>query len=81
MVSTKGKRWWTMFDISTRKGRDLVLFLGGLLGVLHETFYTTGDRQYLLIFFGVMMGLPAYLSSAAKGEARSGAKHQDGPGG
>jgi hypothetical protein len=67
------KIWWRAFDISTRPGRDLVLFIGGLLGVVHETFLTSGERQYLLIMFGIMMGIPAYLAAGRqKEEARNG---------
>lgn len=41
--------------------RDLVLFVAGLLGVLHETLLTNGDRQFLLIIFAGMMGLPVFI--------------------
>lgn len=41
--------------------RDLVLFTGGLLGVIHETLLTDGERQSLLILFAGMMGLPVFL--------------------
>jgi hypothetical protein len=41
--------------------RDLVLFIVGLLGVLHETVLTTTERPTLLILFGACMGLPLFL--------------------
>lgn len=41
--------------------RDVVLFLGGLAGVLHETVFTASERPTLLILFAAMMGLPAFL--------------------
>lgn len=41
--------------------RDVVLFLGGLTGVLHETIFTQAERPTLLILFAAMMGLPAFL--------------------
>lgn len=41
--------------------RDSLLFLGGLLGVMHETLFTEADRPQLLLLFAAMMGLPAFL--------------------
>lgn len=41
--------------------RDVVLFFGGLAGVLHETLITAGERPSLLVLFAAMMGLPAFL--------------------
>lgn len=41
--------------------RDVVLFLGGLAGVVHETVLTQAERPTLLILFAAMMGLPAFL--------------------
>lgn len=38
-----------------------MLFLGGLLGVAHETLANGGDRIALLTLFAGMMGLPAFL--------------------
>lgn len=46
--------------------RDLVLFTFGLLGVLHETLRTDGDRQFLLMLFAGMMGLPVFLRKDEK---------------
>lgn len=43
------------------KLRDITLFLGGLAGVFHETVLASGERPTLLIMFGAMMGLPAFL--------------------
>lgn len=43
------------------KFRDIALFLGGLAGVFHETVLAAGERPTLLIMFGAMMGLPAFL--------------------
>lgn len=71
-------RWFRAFDISTRPGRDLVLFVGGLAGVVHETFLTNGERQYLLIFFGVMMGLPAYLAARPTADPKEEASKANG---
>jgi hypothetical protein len=53
MVGTS--RW--MLRIS----RDTVLFSAGLLGVLHETLFTDGERASLLFLFAAMMGLPVFL--------------------
>lgn len=41
--------------------RDVMLFAGGLGGVLHETLSTQPERPTLLILFAAMMGLPAFL--------------------
>lgn len=41
--------------------RDIVLFVVGLGGVLHETVLTASERPTLLILFAAMMGLPAFL--------------------
>lgn len=53
--------------------RDVLLFVGGMAGVLHETVIATAERPTLLILFAAMMGLPAFLPSredrAEKGKA------------
>jgi hypothetical protein len=41
--------------------RDGALFGVGLLGVIHETYWTDFDRPGLLVLFAAMMGLPAFL--------------------
>ncbi len=43
------------------KTRNVVLFMGGIAGVLHETIITSGERPSLLVLFAAMMGLPAFL--------------------
>lgn len=48
--------------------KDTIIFLGGLLGVSHETLLTHAERPTLLILFAAMMGLPAFLSSGAAEE-------------
>lgn len=52
--------------------RDLVLFVGGLAGVLHETVFNSVDRPGLLMIFAGMMGLPVFLA----GDRRAG-RHSD----
>lgn len=43
--------------------RDILLFTGGLAGVLHETVLRDGpERPTLLILFAAMLGLPAFLA-------------------
>lgn len=49
--------------------RDIFLFLGGMVGVGHETLIATAERPTLLILFAAMMGLPAFLR---QGEGPSG---------
>ena len=41
--------------------RDAVLFVVGLVGVLHEIFFTGPERPTLLLLFAAMMGLPFLL--------------------
>jgi hypothetical protein len=41
--------------------RDVVLFCGGLVGVAHETAIAPQAEPTLLLLFGAMMGLPAFL--------------------
>lgn len=41
--------------------RDTILFFSGLAGVVHQTIFTPEDRATLLLLFGAMMGLPAFL--------------------
>lgn len=41
--------------------RDILLFIGGLAGVAHETLISNVDRPTLLILFAAMLGLPAFL--------------------
>lgn len=38
-----------------------MLFVAGLVGVLHETLLYEGERPSLLILFAAMMGLPLVL--------------------
>ena len=53
--------------------RDGVLFVGGLAGITYEYLLHEGEpRQAWLIFFGGMIGLPAFLRSD---EARKGRKN------
>jgi len=41
--------------------RDTVICTVGLLGVAHEVLLTEGERPSLLVLFGAMIGLPAFL--------------------
>lgn len=42
--------------------RDLVVFVSGLLGIVHETVIHTGpERPTLIVLFGACLGLPAFL--------------------
>lgn len=53
--------------------RDFLLFLGGFLGVIHETVLATAERPTLLLLFAAMMGLPAFLRQ----DDGKGAKNDD----
>lgn len=43
--------------------RDVILFFGGLAGVVHETLFASAQRPELLVVFAAMMGLPAFLQA------------------
>lgn len=51
--------------------RDIVLFVGGFIGVFHEAILTTTDRPSLLVVFAAMMGLPAFLKGSGKEDRKS----------
>jgi hypothetical protein len=45
-----------------RLARDILLFVGGLVGLMYETFFRTGDpRVGLITIFCAMLGLPLFL--------------------
>lgn len=49
-------------SLDERVPRDLILFLGGFAGVVHETVrYGIGERPFLITAFLGMMGLPVWL--------------------
>lgn len=49
-------------------GRDSILFLVGIGGIINEAFIRTGDpRTELLILFAGMCGLPAFFRVDEKG--------------
>lgn len=54
--------------------RDLILFVGGLAGVAHETLIASAERPTLLILFAAMMGLPAFLRTDGAKEIQEAAK-------
>lgn len=66
MTRTAPQKW--------RLSRDTVLFLTGLAGIGFETLVEQGDRPTLLILFGAMVGLPAFLRSD---EAKAPPKKED----
>jgi uncharacterized membrane protein YccC len=41
--------------------RDIALFLGGLIGLYHETFVIPSSDPQLLVLFAAMIGLPAFI--------------------
>ena len=41
--------------------RDGILFVTGLAGIVYETLVNHGSNPTLLILFGAMVGLPAFL--------------------
>lgn len=62
-----------------RVTRDSVLFASGLAGVFYETVFDKADRPTLLLLFGAMMGLPAFLRSDEQVRSKGGAKPQPKP--
>lgn len=55
-MTTATRRSW-------RISRDTVLFVVGLAGIAYETLFMNAERPTLLILFGAMVGLPAFLKS------------------
>jgi hypothetical protein len=53
MTSTQRRR--------LRLSRDTIIFLLGIAGIIYETVVENGDKPTLLILFGAMIGLPAFL--------------------
>lgn len=51
-----------------RIGRNTLLLIVGLLGVAHETLVNHTDRPTLLLLFGAMIGLPAFLTKDEGGQ-------------
>jgi hypothetical protein len=41
--------------------RDFLFMLIGLAGLIHETFFVSGQRYALLAIFATMLGLPGAL--------------------
>lgn len=48
--------------------RDGILFITGLAGIVYETVVTKTDRPELLLLFGAMVGLPAFLHQDDRGK-------------
>lgn len=44
-----------------KDARDAILFLAGLLGIVHQTVLAHPPEPTLLLVFAAMMGLPAFL--------------------
>ena len=56
--------------------RDILLFLGGSAGLVHETLFQKSDRPELLVVFAAMVGLPTFLQadSRRRRNGRSGSR-------
>lgn len=59
--------------------RDSVLFASGLAGVFYETVFDKADRPTLLLLFGAMMGLPAFLRSDEQVRSKIGRRPETKP--
>ena len=51
----------TKFDRRFKIVRDIVLFTVGIGGIIHEEFFTTSDRHWLILVYGGMLGLTTWL--------------------
>ena len=51
--------WWP-------PSRDSILFIAGLMGVIYETVISPSPDPTLLILFGGMLGMPAFLAKDGK---------------
>lgn len=60
-VRKKKKPDNTGLDYKWKVARDILLFFGGMIGVANEAFFQATTDPTLLILFGAMMGLPAFL--------------------
>jgi hypothetical protein len=47
--------------LSFTNARDFMFILIGLAGLIHETFFVSGQRYALLAIFATMLGLPGAL--------------------
>lgn len=50
--------------------RDGVLFVSGLFGIAYETVIARTDRPTLLLLFGAMIGLPAFLNKDERSQEK-----------
>jgi hypothetical protein len=51
---------WSLWD---KRVRDSVIFLVGVLGVIHELFIVSDPRIAALVFLGSLIGVPFVLSA------------------
>lgn len=58
------------FPSPWRPYRDVVLFMLGLAGAVHELFFTTLDRPALLVLCAACMGLAVKLRNGGYGNGR-----------
>ena len=64
---------------SIRLSRDGILFFVGLAGIIYETLAQGGDRPTLLVLFGAMVGLPAFLRTDEKKKDAAAVKAEETP--
>lgn len=62
-VVKKGRHRWQV-----RLSRDAVIFITGIVGIVHEIFFSEADRPYLVVLFAAMIGLPAFLRIDERGK-------------
>jgi len=63
--------------------RDVLLFFGGIAGVVNEAIFQDVERPTLLLLYAAMMGLPAFLRSDERDRERQdpGSLERNGNGG
>lgn len=59
--NTQTPQWWPPSREFLMGIRDIALFLGGLIGLYHETFVIPSSDPELLVLFATMIGLPAFI--------------------
>jgi hypothetical protein len=63
-------RWEFLRDFLWPFARDVLLFVVGLVGAIHEIATVGVERPTLLALLAAMMGLPLFLRADDRGEKR-----------
>lgn len=74
-VRREADRW----DIWDRRIRDVLLFLAGLLLLLHETVASTAPRPTLVVAAMALLGVPFVMAADEKRRKKSSDRYPDEP--